>query len=314
MNQARALPTVLELLDDGLRLYRRNLAGFTLVATAVLVVVALFSLSFMAFVRTEIGTTAGWTFLAFCVLLAVGYPLMLYAFAALSRATAAALDGRPITLPGALRLSPARGCGMLVFNALFSVIAAATAGFLAFALACPMTYVSLLSAGLISTLSGGASAAAFGFFGLIGQLSTLWTCSIFGAWLASLIYAVQVFVLEQLPWSQSVGRAVDLLAARFGQSLLMFLGAGAIFATLMISYLGSLLVLIAFVQDRLSLNLPPLVGDVIVIVLVVASLVILLPPLAIWMAMFYRHVALERDGATLTRHISAWRTTLVEER
>ncbi len=43
MRRSRALPWALALLDDGLRLYRRHLAGFLLVSTAVMVPLAVLS-------------------------------------------------------------------------------------------------------------------------------------------------------------------------------------------------------------------------------------------------------------------------------
>jgi hypothetical protein len=306
MNRSRALPAVLEVLDDGLRLYRRHLAGFTLVATTVLVLLALFSLSFMAFVRSEIGTSTGWLFLAVCVLLLLGYPLLLYAFAALSRATAAALDGHAISLTSALRLSPIRGVGMVFFNVLFSMLAGMFASVLAVVFSCPISYLSIVAAAAFSVASSGAS-ASFGLLGVLSQISTFWSLTVGGAWLASMVYAVQAFVLEQRPWREASSRAIDVLTVRFGQSLLMFLGAGAIFGTLLLSYLGSMLALWIFIQDRLLASLPPLAGDVITIMLIVGSLVILLPPLAIWMAMFYRRQVRERDGEEIARQVADWR-------
>lgn len=307
MTRLRALPTVLEVLDDGLRLYRRHLASFTLIATAVLVVLALFSLSFMAFVRTEIGTTPGWTFLAVCVLLLVSYPLVLYVFAALSRAAAAALDGQTISPRSALRFNPLRAGGIVAFNMLFSLITAITGSMLVLLFSCPLSYLSLLLGALFGVLLDGSSAGVgmIGFLGVIGQVSSLWTISVVGGWLASSVFALQAFVLEQRPWTQSANRTFDMLTTRFGQSLLMFLGAGAIFGTLTLSYLGSLLVVWSLIQDQL--NLSPLAGDVVTIVLTVSAMVILLPPLSIWMAIFYRRQARERDGEEIVRRVVAWR-------
>ncbi len=311
MNRTRALPVVLEVLDDGFRLYRRNLAGFTLVATAVLVLVALLAMSFMAFVRAEIGTTSGWTFLASAMLLLFSYPLVLYAFAALSRATMAALDDQPITLPIALRLNPVIGCGMVIFNFLFTLLASLFTSLFSMVVACPLVYVSIVGIGLMSTTASNGNEAAGIAFGLVlSQIGTLWWITMVGAWLASTVYALQAFVLEQRSWTGAASRAFDLVFASFGHSLVMFMGAGAIFGTLILSYLGSLLVLTAFIQDTLSLDWPPLVGDIINIVLTVASLVVLLPPLAIWMAMFHRRMAGERDGADLGRRVAAWREQL----
>lgn len=307
MRQTRAFSGVLHVLDEGLRIYRRNLSGFLLVASTVLVALAVLAMSFMAFVRSEIGTTSGWTAIAVLLVLLMGYPLVLYAFGALSRAASAAIDDQPIALGAVLRLSPIRGCGMILFNMLFSVMASIIATILAAVISCPISYVSLVTGLAISGISSG-----IGEFGLVITvtvtfISWFWSLSIFSGWMTSLVFAVQAFVLERQPWSRAVSRTLDLLAHRFGQSLLMFLGAGAIFSTLILSYLGSLLALLGILQDRLGLRLPPIATDAIIIVLVIGSLVLLLPPLAIWMTMFFRQLALGRDGNDLSQHIAAWR-------
>jgi hypothetical protein len=309
MNRTRALPTVLEILDDGLRLYRRNLSGFIMVATAALVILALSALAWSAFVRTQLGITTEWVLLQIFGLLVMGYPLILYTFAALSRATATALDGNPITLPSALRLNPGRGCGMIFFNMLFGFIATICAGVIAIAISCPMLYLSVLGGTLVTALYDAASSSAgLALVAVISQLSVLWWLISFGGWLVSVVYALQTFVLERHGWGVSAGRSVDLLTARFGRSLLMFISAGTIFGTLSLSYLGSLFVLLGIVQERLGFELSPLVGDVLLIIITVASLVVLLPPLSIWMAMFHRTMAHEQDGEELTRRVVAWHT------
>lgn len=306
MNRFRSLPVVLELLDDGLRLYRRNLAGFTLVSTAVLVGLALLGMSFMAVVRAELGG-GGWTAIAVFLLLMIGYPLTLYGFAALSRAAGAALDGQPVSLPSALRLSPARGCGMLVFNAFFAMFATIGAGIVSTVVACPLFYLPLLGIGLASSATSVSGAVGIILFAALGQAGTFWSIAVSGAWLASMVFSVQPFALEQQSWSAAVSRALDVLFARFGRTLLMFLGAGAIFGTLILSYFGSIVVLLSVLQSALNLDdLPPLVGDITVIVVLIASLVVLLPPLAIWMAMFFRHTARERDGSDMSERVAAW--------
>lgn len=310
MNQTRALPSVLQVLDDGLRLYRRNLSGFLLVSTAVLVVIALLALLCTTLIRTQLGTGIGWTLLLIFVLVLLIYPLTLYSFAALSRAADAALSNRPITLAGALRIGPARGCGMILFNLLFSLIASVFAGVVSVVVSCPIFYLSILSSLLLRTLSDLVGASAVLFIGVVGQLSTLWSLITFGGWLTSIVYALQAFVLEQRPWGAAVGRSVDLLSARFGRSLLMFMGAGAIFGTLSLSFIGTLIATLLIVQERLGLTIPPFASDALTIALVVGMLVVLLPPLSIWMAMFHRQIALEHDGDELTRRVAAWHTTV----
>lgn len=307
MNQPRALPGVLEVLDDGLRLYRRHLGGFVLVSTAVLVVLAMIALSFMAFVRSEIGDTTGWQVFAVFALLVLGYPLLLYSFAALSRAAAASLDGNGVVLRRALRLNPARGCGMIVFNMLWSVGASFVTGILFMVLACPLSFMSLIGLGAVSAVtSSGPFGASLALFGILSQISWLWWLATIGAWLTSLVFAVQSFVQETGSWSRAASRAFELFTARFGQSLLMFIGAGAIFGTLSIAYLGSLVTLVVTVQERFGVELPPLMSDVIFTVLSVGSFAVLLPPLPIWMTMFYRHLARERDGDDFGRQVATW--------
>lgn len=308
MNRMRALPVVLQILDDGFRLYRRNLAGFLLVSTTILVVLALFVMSFMAFVRTNIGTTSGWMFLAFFVLLILSYPALLYTFAALSRATRVALDGQPIALGVALRIGPARGCGMVAFNLLFGMFASICAAIVSTVVSLPMAYLAILGAGVIAALADSSGAAAgISLVLVFVPVSSVWSMTIYGAWLASIVFAVQPFALEQRSWGAAASRAIDLLTARLGRSLLMFLGAGAIFGTLIIAYFGSLIALLSIIQARFSIDLPPLAGDVIIIVLAVASLTLLLPPLAIWMTLFYRQLAQERDGDEIVARVAAWR-------
>ncbi len=307
MRGTHALPLVLEVLDDGLRLYRRHLASFTSVATAVLIVVALLATSFMAFVRAELGE--GWSMLAFAIVLLSGYPLVLYTFAALSRATASALDGQPITVPGSLRLNPMRGCGMVLFNVLFATITSICSSIFSIVIICPMMYISLLSSGLFASFGDDNTTIAGVAFGLIfSQIGTLWSIIMAGAWVASVVYALQAFVLEQRSWTGTAGRAFDLVFTHFGRSLLMFSGAGAIFGTLIVSYLGSLLVLIGTLESRFGLTLPPLAGDIVTIVLTVGSLVVLLPPLAIWMAIYHRRMARERDGHEIVQRVATWRS------
>lgn len=310
MNQTRALPQVLQVLDDGLRLYRRNLSGFLLVSTAVLVVIAVLVLLCTTIVRTQLGTGIGWTLLLILLLLLVLYPLTLYTFAALSRAADAALSNRPITLAAALRIGPARGCGMILFNMLFSFIASVFAGIMSVVVSCPMFYLSLLGSMLLATVSDVVGASAGVFIGVVSQVSTLWSLISFGGWLASIVYALQAFALEQRTWGSAAGRSVDLLTARFGRSLLMFMGAGAIFGTLSLSFIGTLVATLLLIQDRLNLTIPPFASDAVTIALVVGTLVVLLPPLSIWMAMFHRQVALEHDGDELLRRVAAWHATV----
>jgi hypothetical protein len=75
-----------------------------------------------------------------------------------------------------------------------------------------------------------------------------------------------------------------------------------------LSYLGSLLVLFGTLEARFGFAIPPFAGDIITIVLIVGSLVVLLPPLAIWMTMYHRRMAGERDGHEIVQRVATWRS------
>jgi hypothetical protein len=217
------------------------------------------------------------------------------------------LDGQPLPLTTALRIGPRRGCGMVVFNIMFCIGAGVCMAIFSSVISCPITYGSLLLTVFAASLGDTGGLLSIG---LTLPFSLLWSMTMFSGWLASSVYALQAFVLEQRTWTESAARVLDSVTTRFGRSLLMFIGAGAIFGTLTVSYLGSLLALLGFVQSNLDLTISPLATQVIILVVTVASLVVLLPPLAIWMTMFYRRSVLERDGAEITSRISAWREQL----
>jgi len=309
MRASQRLPSVLEMLDEGLRVYRRSFAGFVLVSLAVLAGIAMLAITFMAFVRSELGDSELWIGLGMLVVLLLGYPLLVYAMAALSRAAEAALDGRPIALGQALRLHPLRGCGMLVFNALFAVLSAVIVGIIGSSVSCPITYASLMAGALLSTATASNSmlGAVMPLLTAIGVASWLLSVGFFGAWLMCVVYALQAWVLERRSWGASAGRAFEVVTARFGHTLLLFLGAGLLFGTLSLTYLGSLLGMVALLAELTPLDVPELLRDGIVVALVVGSLALLLPPLAIWNVLFFRRVSADRDGGALERRIAAWR-------
>ena len=47
----------------------------------------------------------------------------------------------------------------------------------------------------------------------------------------SVVYALQAWVLERRSWGASAGRSFEVITARFGHTLLLFLGAGLLFGT-----------------------------------------------------------------------------------
>lgn len=314
MSRTRALPFVLDVLDQGFWLYRRHLPSFALVAATLLTVLAIGALALSALIRATLGDSDAWLLFTWFLALLLGYPLLLYAFAALSRAADAGLNGRPILVREALRIAPGRGCSMVLFNGVFAIITGIAAGAIGVALACPLIFGLGMTGAIFSAfLLDSSSAALLAMVGVVGQISTLWSMTIFGAWLAGLVLALQPFAIDAQNVRMAVRRVTGLLDAPVGRTLLMFAGAGAIFGTLAVIYTGSLIMLLVLIADNVELNLPATVGDAIAIVTIVGSLVLLLPPLAIWMTIFHRRLTQEHDGVELAAHIDAWRAATQAE-
>ncbi len=310
MKRAPALPWVLNILDDGLRLYRRNFAGFVLAGSTVLVPLAVLSLLLTALVQTQLGSS--WSIVSTLFLPLIQYPMYLFTYLVLSRAATMALDGQPIHVGTALRVRPGRVIGMGCYNVLFTLIAGIFSGGLALSIACPLLYASTLGAGVLTAAGGGSGTlgAAGAVFAVLFGLIILASVLLVGAMLASQVYAVQAFALERHSWSASLSRSVDLLTYRLGRNLLAFLGAGAISGTLSLAYLGTLLAGGQSLLSAFDVELSLVGSQALTTAVATASQVLLLPPLPIWMAMLHRAVAMERDAPELQTAIAEWRATI----
>ena len=309
MRRARALPWVLRLLDDGLRLYRRNLASFLLIGAVILVPMAGLGILLAALVRTELGQ--GWAIVGSLALALIQYPLLMYACLALSRAAGDALAGRPIKLGAVLRLRPIRAAGMGCYGILLAIVSGIFSSVLVISVACPLIYAMLFGAGFLGSLGGSSILGAAGsLFGVVVGLIVLSTLLLTSATFATLAYAVQAFALEDRPVGSAISRSIDLLLFRFGRNLLMFVGAGAIIGTLLIAYAGTILAGGAGILRRLDVEPSPIVAQALSSAATTATWVLLLPPLPIWMAMLHRALAEERDGTELLAAVEQWRSGL----
>jgi hypothetical protein len=312
MKRIRALPWALRLLDDGLRLYRRNFSSFVLVGSVVLIPMAVAGLLIGTFVRTQLGET--WATIGSGLGGLVQYPIVLYACMGLSRTTESALQGRPLKLRDALRLRPLRGLGMGCYGLVLAVVLVTFTMILGVAIVCPILYMMIFGIGILGRVGGSGSLGAIGsvfgvFFSLIVVVTLLITC----AMLASLAYAVQAFALEDRRVGSAISRSLDLLLFRIGRNLLVFIGAGAIIGTLLIAYTGTLLAGGASLFQLLDLQLSPIATQALSSAVITASWVLLLPPLPIWMALLHRALAEERDGADLVAEIERWNGSVMRD-
>ncbi len=309
MKQTRALPWALTLLDDGLRLYRRNFMRFLVVGSIVLVPLSLLGLLLSALVETQLGED--WTGLGVLLLGLIQYPLMLYACLALSRVAAGSLDGRQVGIRQALRLGPLRALGMGCYGVLLAAIFGTFSGMAILFVACPMLYAMIFGAGVVGSVGGSGALGALGsVIGVIFSLVFLSTLLLTSAMFASLAYGVQAFALEQRPIGQTISRSLDLLLFRFGRNLLIFVGAGAIIGTLLVAYAGAILAGGAGLLQLLEIELSPVALQSLQSAVGTFSWVLLLPPLPIWMAMLHRSLAMERDAPDLVAAVEQWRSVM----
>ncbi len=309
MRSSRSLPWALALLDDGLRLYRRHLSGFLLVGSVLLIPMALLGILFAALVRTQLGE--GWGVVGTLILGLIQYPLLLYTCLALSRTAANALAGRPLALGSALRLRPGRALGMGCYGFILAIVSGLSSSILVISVACPLLYAMLFGAGFLGSIGGtGMLGAAGSVFGVIFSLIFLSTLLLTSASFASMAYAVQAFALEDRPIRSTISRSLDLLFFRLGRNLLVFIGAGAIIGTLLMAYLGTILVGGAGLLRLLDVQLSPIATQALSSAVATATWVLLLPPLPIWMAMLHRSLANERDGVDIVAAAEQWRAAV----
>ncbi len=311
MKNAPAMPWMLALLDDGLRIYRRNLPGFMLVCAAVLVPLAVLDVLVSMVITTQLGED--WVVLGTLFRLVLFYPALLYIAGALSRATVMVLDGNPIRVGAALRIGFGRTISMGCYNILFSIITSMFFSIISLLVVCPVLYGSLFGVGFLGVLGGGGTFGAIGgLFSVLVLIGFLFNIAMSGAQIVSMVYAIQPFVLEQRSFGNSLSRNVDLLTHRFGRNLLVFIGAGTIFAMLLTVYIGTLIAGGAAMYSFLGIEPSPLAINVITVVLTIVSATLFFPPVAIWMALLHRRSAQERDAADLIVTVDQWRGTVGE--
>lgn len=299
---------ILDLLDDGLRLYRRGFPRFLLLVAILglpLGMAAGALLLAMRWLQPGLGT------LVLLIAMAVAVPLSLYVMGALSRATIMAWAGQPISLRQSLAISPARAAGMGCYGTAFMLVAGSLVSMLSSACFC-VIYL-FVGAGMF------AFAATFEQAGPVGEAAATLAMGVSfiailivyagslvvnGAVYGSAIYAMQPFVQDDLGLGAAVRRSIDLVSYRAGHNLLAFLcaslvfGVAALAATLAIGVLLPLPVLFLLGPESA-------VAQAITVAAWVIGVAAASPLLPIWMALLYRHRRAAREGEDLAGKIAA---------
>ncbi len=302
----RTLQFALELLDEGLAIYRRNFGAFVLLSASWFVPIAILTgLAVVAFSWLEDFQK---------VLLVLGgllllLPLLIYLLAILSRAAEDAIEGRTIQIRAALVIHPLRVVSMTFFAGIYAIVMQILSGIVSLFCICPAYLLgSVLMVGMFSSVGSSGSMlsnAAIMIASLVTLSGNLVSLAIGGAAINSVVYALQPWANGQLRFGVAIEQSLALTAYRFGSNILV-----CALAAITTGAAGlSVAVLIG-----LAIPLPTLwllgeesqVAQAISIAAWLAGLMVIIPPLPIWMALLYRHNVTTREGHELREKIARW--------
>lgn len=303
----QTLEPILDLLDEGLRLYRRGFAPLLILAALAALPVGLVV---VAVVISSEWLASGFGALLSTLVVFAGLPLSLYVMGALSRAAMMVADGEPVSLRRSLAIGPVRVLGMGCYGTIFSFAASIAVSAVTTFCICGAYFVAVAVIGVaigIGSTGGPAGEAAVGFFIAIGAVAfvVIYGASLVlnGAIYGSVVYVLQPFVHERTGIGKAIGRSLDLLIFRLGQNLLVFLcaslvfGAGALAATVAIGVLVPLPALFL-------LGAESTVARAITAAAWVCGISAAVPLLPVWMALLYRRRVVAREGQDLGARVA----------
>ena len=301
-----AFQSSLVLLDEGLAIYRRNLGPFILLAAIWFVPIAI--LTGLAVVIFSWADELQKVLLVLSGLLLL-LPLLIYLMAVLSRAAGDAIDGRPIQLRGALAIPPLRIVSMTIFAGIYAIVMQIFSGIISLVCICPAYVVgSIVMAGVFGSIGGSTSIlsnAALLIAGLVIASGNLLSMALGGAALNSVVYGLQPWASGNLRFGVALEQSMALIAYRIGSNVLVCalaaiaIGAGGLSVAIVIG---------------LAIPLPTMwllgeespVAQAISVAAWLAGLMVVVPPLPIWMALLHRRSMAARDGLELSEKVSRW--------
>jgi hypothetical protein len=303
------LQPILALLDEGLRLYRRNFVGFVLLTASWFVPVAIVTGTAVAaeswFDRRYSGL-AGVLFFGGGLL--VFFPLLIYLIGGLSRAAAAAADGRPVRFREAMAIHPLRATGMGCFTIVYAFVAQIVSSLISMACICPLYFVGFMVLAFVGAAAnessiGALAVMAVGIF-LVGFYASL---MIIGATSSGLFYCLQPWVQESRSFGESLQRSLELITFRFGRNLMVWCLAALLVAAAGLTVMATIGILLPLpLLYTLGEEAPATRAATIGAWLI--GLMLVLPPLPIWMALLYQRNSAAHDGIDLDAKVQAWQT------
>jgi hypothetical protein len=294
----------LSLLDDGLALYRRHFVRFVLIAAAWFVPIAIATGLLIA--------GASWLQEWQVALLVLGaalvsMPLVVYLVGGLSRAAIAAAEGNVVRVREALAIPPRRAVSMGCFTVIYSLIMQVVSSALSFLCICPLWVFGVASVGVLGSAAGegAVGSAALLLLSLIFGGVYLFAFVVGGASYSSLIYAIQPWIQEPLPFGKALERSFQLIGYRFWNNLAVWCVTAALVTA------GGLVVAAAvgvFVPLPILfvLGAESSLAQAVAAVAWMIGLVLVIPPLPIWMALQYRRNLLARNGDDFEVRVQKW--------
>ncbi len=230
------LQPVLDLLDEGLRLYRRGFVGFVTVA-------ALWLIPVLFGVGLTIGAAQFWepvvallVALFWLVLLAV---LSIYLVGVLSRATLTIQQEGRVNIRTSLAIHPFRLAGMGCYGAIYYLVSNLVVSAISMVVFCSFYLVSFLLLSVSVLVADGAGSFGDAMVVVILVVFTIFLTLFYGLGLAlggatysSLIYGLQPFIQERLRFGEAIERSINLTFYRPGYTLLAFLLSSVVFSSL----------------------------------------------------------------------------------
>ncbi|NNJ10219.1 hypothetical protein EKD04_007750 [Chloroflexales bacterium ZM16-3] len=300
---------ILDLLDDGLHLYRREFPRLALIAALGAVPVIITVLLALRSPQLLVST---WGILAFYGVLFMALPIGIYLMGAISRATTASLEGRPVAMRDALAIGPLRLLGMGCYGGIFLFVVNIVISMISMFCFCPLYIMIGATIGGIASAFQGSGAVGAAMVGILVTMMLIafvllygLSLVISGATYGSLLFSLQPFVQGRLRMGEALRRSIDMTFYRFGGNLLVYLCASLIFGTLAMSVTLAIGVLVPLpLLFLIGYDSP--IAQGLSAAAVLAGLTLTLPPLPIWMVLLYRRRLAERDGADLAERIAAF--------
>ena len=305
-----ALQPILALLDEGLRLYRRNFVGFVLLTASWFVPVAIVTGTAVAaesWVDERYRPFAG--VLLFGGGLLLFFPLLIYLIGGLSRAAAAAAEGRPVRFREAMAIHPLRATGMGCFTIVYAFIAQIISSLVSMACICPLYFVGFMALAFVGAAANEGSIGALGLMAVgIFLLGFYISLMIIGATGSGLFYSLQPWVQESRSFGESLQRSLELIAFRFGRNLLVWCLAALLVAAAGLTVMATIGVLLPLpLLYVLGEDSPATQAAALGAWLI--GLMLVLPPLPIWMALLYQRNRAAHDGVDRRAKVDSWLRT-----